>query len=133
MAAKKKTTTKKPRKSRVDKPFNDGTMSTSAFFGMLRSALRRKSMYWKPIFKVRKAAQIPYIGPNKRRKYSYVCQSCKGVFSDKECAVHHINEVGTLTCFEDLPNFVRNLFCEEEGLILICNGCHDKVHNKNQK
>jgi len=125
---------KKEAKSRVEKPFNSGTMSKSAFFGMLRSLLRRKSMLaWKPISKVRNANRVPYIGPNKRRKYSYICSECSGEFEGTSVAVHHKVECGTLTCFEDLPGFVQRLFVEEEGLILLCNSCHQAKHPKKEK
>jgi len=37
----------------------------------------------------------------------------------------HIHPVGTLTCANDLPQFVENLFCEEHNLQTICSKCHD--------
>jgi len=95
--------------------------------------LRRKSMYWPSIQLVRKAAQIPYVGESKRMKYLYVCGDCQGAFPSTQCAVHHIVECGTLTSFEDLPEFVRKLFCNSEGLILLCDTCHDKRHPKKSK
>ncbi len=111
---------KKIRKSKVDKPFNNGTMSNAAFFGWLRSRLRKMSIAWKPIQIVKKAAKIPYKGPNKRRRFSYVCSNCGNAVSDKECAVHHIIPAGSLKSFEDLPGFCERLFVEKHGLILLC-------------
>jgi len=64
-------------------------MSRSAFFGWLRSRLRKMSQHWRPINEVKKAAKVPYIGENQRRKFSYVCNNCKTPVSDKECNVHH--------------------------------------------
>jgi hypothetical protein len=128
---KKKAVAKKAavkRKSRVEKPFNSGTMSSSMFFNWIRQMLRRKSMYWRPIGEVRNACRIPYKGPNKRRKWSYICSGCKGVFEHSQVAVHHIEECGTLTKYEDLPGFVQRLFCEKDGLILLCGKCHDDKH-----
>lgn len=134
MAVKKKATKKKAtRVSKVPKPRNNGSMSEAAFFGWLREKLRRASMYWKPISVVKKEAQVPYVGENKRRKFSYVCSECKELFSDKEIVVHHIVECGSLKSFEDLPGFAERLFVEKEGLAVLCKGCHDKTHNKNQK
>lgn len=118
------------KKSRVDKPYNAGTMSESAFFGMIREGLRQKSRWWKPILNTKKAAQIPYTGTNKRRKYSYLCSECGGEFDAKQVVVHHIVECGSLRSFEDLPGFAKRLFCEQSGLQLICKGCHDKKHGK---
>lgn len=110
---------------------NNGTMTEAAFFSWLRSKLRRMSMFWKPIQEVKKAAKRPYVGPNKRRKVSYECGECGGLFSDKECAVHHKIEAGSLKSFKDLEGFCERLFIEKEGLILLCHECHDKQHNKN--
>ena len=121
------------KKSRVEKPYNNNTFSHSMMMQWIRSGLRKMSMRWKPIAQVRKEAQVPYIGENKRRKYSYVCAICKGEFSSTECAVHHLNEVGTLKSFDDLGEFAKNLFCEKEFLILCCHTCHSSLHTKNKK
>lgn len=125
----------KKRESKVEKPFNNGTMSRSAFFGWLRSRLRKMSQHWKPISEVKKEAKIPYIGDNKRRKFSYVCSKCQNTVSDKECAVHHIIPAGSLKDFSDLPGFCERLFVEKHGLILLCHTCHDLAHEEldNQK
>ncbi len=123
----------KPRKSLVDKPFNNGSMSNAAFFGWIRSRLRKMSQAWKPIQEVKKDAKRPYIGENKRRKFSYECSRCKGLFSDKEVAVHHIIPAGTLKSFDDIGTFCKNLFVEKDLLILLCDGCHTKEHEELNK
>lgn len=115
---------KAERKSRVEKPFNAGTMTSAAFFGMLKSALRGKSRYWKPSAKVKLAARRDYIGPNPRQRFEYQCNHCKSYFPDKEVQVDHIIPVGGLNCYEDLPEVVKRLFCTEDGLQVLCSGCH---------
>lgn len=121
---------KKPRKNAVPKTRNNGSMTESAFFQWLRQVLRRSSMYWKPIQQVRKEAQVPYKGTNKRRKFSYVCGVCKGEFDAKNINIHHKVDCGSLKSFEDLSGFAERLFCEKEHLIAICSSCHDKEHKK---
>lgn len=116
------------RSSKVEKPFNNGTMSNSAFFGWLRSRLRKMSQAWKPIQEVKKAAKVPYVGENKRRKISYKCEKCQNLFSDKEVAVHHKIPAGSLKSFDDLPDFCRRLFVEKSGLELLCYNCHSNAH-----
>ena len=37
------------KRSRVNKTRNSGTLSESAFWSFIRSALRQKSRWWKPI------------------------------------------------------------------------------------
>lgn len=120
-------------KSRVEKPYNNGTFSQNMLMQFLRSGLRKMSMRWKPIAQTRKDAQVPYKGDNKRRKYSYVCSICKGEYDAKSCAVHHLHEVGTLKSFEDLGEFAKNLFCEKDSLILCCHACHSSLHSKNKE
>lgn len=131
-----KTTKKKvskPRKSLVEKPYNAGTFSEAAFFGWIRSRLRKMSQAWKPIQEVKKAAKRPYVGENKRRKFSYECSRCLQLFSDKEVAVHHIVPAGTLKSFDDIGAFCKNLFVEKNLLILLCDGCHTREHEELNK
>lgn len=110
----------------VEKTRNAGTMTESAFWSFIRSALRRKSMYWKPITQCKNNARRPYTGANKRQKWEYQCAKCKKWFDGKKTVVDHITPAGTLTCAEDLPKFVEGLFCEAENLQCLCKGCHDK-------
>jgi len=121
----KKKTTKKVFKV---KPRNAGTMTDNQFFQWLRQTLRRASLHWRPISQAKKEAQIPYIGPNKRRKYSYVCAECKGEFASTEINVHHNIECGNLKSFDDLPGFTERLFCEKQFLSVLCKTCHDQIH-----
>lgn len=120
----------KPRKGVAPKTRNSGTLSESAFWSMIRASLRNKSRFWKPIMEVKNAQKVTYKGVNKRRKFSYICQECNNEVDGKSCAVHHIVECGSLKSGDDLKGFVERLFCEEDGLILLCDKCHDKKHIK---
>ncbi len=117
---------KKQKRKPIEKPYNAGTMTASAFFSMIRSALRQSSRWWKPIAQAKNNARRPYKGTNKRRKWEYQCNECKQWFDGTTVNVDHIVPVGTLTCFEDLPLFAKNLFCEAENLQCLCATCHDK-------
>ena len=121
-------TRKKPVKktSRVPKTRNAGTMTESAFWSFIRSALRQKSRWWKPITECKMKARRPYKGPNKRQKFEYLCNSCKTWFPDKQINVDHIVGAGSLNCSNDLPGFVDRLFCEQDNLQVLCMTCHDK-------
>lgn len=109
----------------VPKTRNAGTLSESAFWSFIRSSLRRRTMVWLPIRQCKLNAKRPYKGDNKRQKFEYKCNVCKKYFPEKEISVDHIHPVGTLTCANDLPQFVENLFCEEHNLQTICSKCHD--------
>lgn len=102
-----------------------GTMSEAAFWSFIRSALRQKSRWWKPISKCKENAKRIYKGPNKRQKYEYKCNSCGEYFPEKKINVDHKIPAGALNCANDLPGFVERLFCEEKDLQVLCETCHD--------
>lgn len=104
-------------------------MSNSAFFSFIRSALRQKSRWWKPVSVAKAAAKRTYKGVNKRQKFEYLCASCGKYYSDKMVQVDHIIPAGSLNCFEDLPGFVQRLFCEENNLQVLCTACHTTKTN----
>jgi 5-methylcytosine-specific restriction endonuclease McrA len=115
------------------KPRNAGTMTESGFWSFIRSSLRQKSRWWKPILLCKQNAQRKYNGPNKKQKYEYLCNSCKGWFPAKNINVDHIIPAGELRNASDLPGFVERLFVEVEGLQCLCSTCHDKKTAKERK
>lgn len=119
---KKKTT----RRTVTPKTRNAGTMTESAFWSFIRSALRQKSRWWKPITECKMKARRAYKGPLKRQKFEYQCNSCKDWFPEKKINVDHIIGAGSLNCSADLPGFVERLFCEQDNLQVLCTECHDK-------
>jgi 5-methylcytosine-specific restriction endonuclease McrA len=120
--AKKKVT----RKTQTPKTRNAGTMTESAFWSFIRSALRQKSRWWKPIAQAKAKAKRAYKGPLKRQKFEYQCAECLNWFPDKKINVDHRIPAGTLRCADDLPGFVERLFCEVNNLQVLCTTCHDK-------
>ena len=117
---------KKTVKSRVAKTRNAGTMSEAAFWGFIRSTLRQKSRWWKPIGEAKQKAKRAYKGRGNQRKWEYQCAVCLNWFADKEINVDHIIPAGTLRCANDLPGFVERLFCEVDNLQVLCSTCHNK-------
>lgn len=120
---------KKTVKPRVEKPYNHGTMSKSAFWGMIRSCLRQKSRWWKPISEAKKLAKRVKKNGG-RQKFEYQCNICKEWFAEKEIQVDHTIDAGSLTCKEDVGDFIERLFCEVDGLQVVCKPCHQiKTNN----
>jgi 5-methylcytosine-specific restriction endonuclease McrA len=105
---------------------NGGTMTESAFWSFIRSALRQKSRWWKPIMQCKQKARRAYKGPNKRQKFEYQCNSCKEWFPEKKINIDHICPAGSLNSAQDLPGFVERLFCEVDNLQCLCEKCHNE-------
>jgi len=124
---------KKPRKGAAPKTRNSGTMTESAFWSFIRSALRQKSRWWKPVSECKQKARRTYKGLNKRQKFEYQCNECKRWFPEKKINVDHIKPAGSLNCAADLGPFVERLFVEVEGLQVLCSNCHDKKTAKERE
>jgi len=112
-------------KKRKERTRGAGTLTEAQFWQMIRSSLRKTSRWWKPMFVCKMNARRKYKGKNKRQKWEYKCNSCKKWFPAKKMNIDHIIPVGKLNCAKDLPGFVERLFCETEGLQLLCSNCHD--------
>ena len=127
----RKKTVRKPRANAAPKTRNNGTMTESAFWSFIRSGLRQKSRWWKPITQCKLNAKRTYKGPNKRQKFEYQCNSCKKWFAEKNINVDHIDPAGSLNCANDFPGFVERLFCETDNLQVLCSSCHNtKTQNE---
>jgi 5-methylcytosine-specific restriction endonuclease McrA len=128
----RKKAVRKPRANAAPKTRNNGTMTESAFWSFIRSGLRQKSRWWKPITQCKLDAKRTYKGPNKRQKFEYQCNSCKKWFAEKNINVDHVLPAGSLNCANDLPGFVERLFCETDNLQVLCIQCHD-IKSKEDK
>ena len=108
-------------------PFKNHPEWTEArFWSFIRSALRKASTRWPPKYKAKNQSRRKYIGVDKRRKFEYRCAECKGWFKGTEVQEHHIVDVGTLKCYDDLAGFVERLFIGIDGYMVLCKECHDK-------
>lgn len=105
---------------------NHNTFTEAQFWSFIRSALRMKSRWWKPITEIKKQSRRLCKNCTGRQKYEYKCNECKKWFKDKEVEVDHLVEAGSLTCADDLAGFVERLFCEIDGLQVLCKKCHNK-------
>lgn len=103
-----------------------GTMTESAFLSWIRSALRSKSLSWKPRSEALRLARRAYKGLNKRQLWEYKCAMCSAWWAAKEVVVDHFPVAcGSLTSIEDIGPFANNLYCEVDNLRILCKVCHD--------
>ena len=110
----------------------NGTWTEAKFWSFVRSALRRAFVRWPANYAARKDARRPYCGPKKNQKWQFQCAICKTWLLGKETQLDHLTPCGSLKDYADLPGFVERLFCEKNGLRVLCKPCHKQV-TKNQK
>jgi hypothetical protein len=116
---------------RVARTRAGNTWTESRFWSFIRSNLRLASRKWPPVYQALEKVRRPSQSKNKRLKWEFRCESCNKWFPRKEVEVDHIEPVGSLKCFDDLPGFVRRLFCEADGFAVLCKKkCH---YNKTQE
>jgi hypothetical protein len=124
---KKNVTKKKATKSRVEKTRNLNTLTESQYFQKIRSGLRNTFRYWKPMMKALEQACRTYQGSNKRQKKEYQCAHCENWFMRTGVQVDHIEECGSLSCWEDLVPFIQRLTPEDiNAFQVLCKPCHSQ-------
>ena len=102
-------------------------MSEDQYIAFIKSALRSKSRFWKPLSDTLKEAKVA--------RGLYLCNVCKQEVPvshvvngkrRKNIMVDHVNPVvDPKTGFVDWNQFIENLFCETDNLQAICSDCHD--------
>ena len=115
----------KARTQRVPRTRANNEWTEAAFWNFLRTGLRQMSRRWPPVVRLAmEAARRPYTGPNKRRKWEYQCAHCGHWFKGTEVHVDHIVPCGSLKSWEEFSQFAERLFCEIDGLQVLCESCH---------
>lgn len=117
------------RPPRIPRTRNGGTQTEAGYWGAMRSGLRRLYRFWKPALEALKRARVPNRGP-RGRKWGYICADCAGVFVRKGVQIDHVEPVGRLLSYDDLPGFVRRLTPEDPNAFKVrCLSCHQKKTN----
>lgn len=122
---KQRVTSKTPKKrQRVPRTHAGGTWTKSRYFQFIRSALRQAFSRYPVKYQVKDKAKRELKHKKGRQKYEYQCAICSGWFASKDVEVDHILPAGSLKDYEDLPGFVSRMFCEADGLQVLCRECH---------
>lgn len=103
------------------------------FWGFIRSTLRAGTNRWPSKWKVLATAKRNSESTNKRLKYEYLCNHCGLYYPSANVSVDHIIPAGSLKSYDDLADFVRKLFVGEEGLQVLCDGCHQAKTNREKE
>ena len=107
------------------------TWTEARYWQFIRSALRQAYSRYPVKFQVKKEAERTVQGC--RHKYEYKCAECSGWFTNKEIQVDHIEPAGKLSNYKDLAGFVKRLFCEADGMQVLCLECHQSKTNAERK
>jgi len=112
---------------RVPRTRNANTLTDAAFFGSLRSALRRHYRFWKPAALALEAASRPTQSANKRLKKEYQCADCKEWFKRDDVEKDHIIPCGSLRSLDDVASFIERLTPEDPAAFqILCKPHHLK-------
>jgi 5-methylcytosine-specific restriction endonuclease McrA len=109
------------------------TWTESRYWTFIRSALRQAWSKYPVKYQVLNDNRRPFTGEDKRTKWEYQCAECEKWFKSKEVQVDHIESAGSLKSYEDLPDFVRRLFCEADNLQVMCKPCHKTKTQEERK
>ena len=116
---------KTSKKQRVPRTRGAGKLTEAGYWGFIRGALRGGSLRFPSRYAALATAKR-YKPPNKPGKHrvEYLCAACQELFEGKNVEVDHIEPAGSLKSYADLAGFVERLFCEEDGLQVLCKACH---------
>ena len=106
---------------------NGGKWTQARFRAFVVSALRAASRRWPVKYEVLKKACVGRQVNEATGKLAlhYRCNSCQGLFTSSNVAVDHIDPVvATEAGFVSWDEFIERLFCEENGLQVLCKPCH---------
>lgn len=101
-------------------------LTDSQKYQRLRGALRRVTMQSYPVIAEAKLLAKRILNIDGKQTVRYVCNMCNDYFKSSEVAVDHILPAGSLKSQSDLHSFLLRLFCNKEGLQVLCDECHDR-------
>ena len=94
--------------------------------------LRKATFKWKPrtTAKNRRKEKVGEFSTG-RSKYEYRCEGCQKLFKSKDVVLDHIDPVVPIDGYKsglefDLNEYAVRMFCEADGLQVLCAECHDK-------
>lgn len=119
----------------VPKPFNGGQWTASRMASFIKGGLRTLSRKWPPKYETLKRAMVgrrldPATGKMSNR---YQCAGCGNLFKQADVQVDHIDPVVSVTDgFIDWNEYIMRMFCEADGLQVLCSECHG-VKTQNER
>ena len=117
------------------KPRNGGEWTEARYRSFVKSALRSASQRWPPKFhSLNEACTVAKINVKTGRMAKhYKCNQCKNDFPAKEVEVNHILPVVPTSGFTTWDEVIERMFCEKEGLEVVCKPCHKAITKEENK
>lgn len=115
--------------------YNGGRWTKARYESFIKSVLRAGSRKWPPKYEVLNAAKRgkQINGATGRIAEHYECACCHSLFPAKSVAVDHIDSVVALTGFTTWDDVIARLFCEADGLQVLCTNCHKIKSNQERE
>jgi 5-methylcytosine-specific restriction endonuclease McrA len=63
----------------------------------------------------------------------FKCSRCKESFPQKDVEVNHIVPVVPVTGFDSWDGVIERMFCEEDGLEVVCKPCHKQISQEERE
>ena len=109
--------------------FNGGQWTKSRFNSFIKGSLRTASVRWPPRYETLNGAFVERkvnVKTGKLAKH-FKCAKCGEDFPQKDVEVNHINPVVPVEGFDSWDSVIERMFCEKEGLELLCKPCHKET------
>ena len=114
---------------RTRQEYNGGDWTEARYNSFVKGGLRSASQRWPPRYKVLAASRRgKRVNPSSGRMAEFhECSNCKGLFVSKEVEVNHKVPVVPVTGFDSWDGVIDRLFCEADGLEVVCKDCHKVI------
>lgn len=119
----------------MTRKYNNGDWTRSRYESFIKSALRSASVRWPPRYLTLNEAFVDVRTNEKtgRKAKHFECAMCKNLFPQKDVQVNHKEPVVPPTGFTTWDDIIERLFCEKEGLEVLCKPCHKDVTAEENK
>ena len=109
--------------------YNSGTWTEARFNSFIKGSLRSASIRWPPRYETLNNAFVDKRINEKTGRLAkhFECNLCKGHFPQKDVEVNHKDPVVPTSGFDSWDNVIERMFCESDGLELLCKPCHKNV------
>ncbi len=114
-----------------DKPHNSGLWTVARFNSFIKGGLRQISYRWPPKHEVKREAWVKRgvyrcVGYKKRWHHVPVSVTIKRKRTNNVFVDHISPVVDPDTGFVSWDEIIRRMFCEKEGLQVLCRDCHTR-------